>query len=72
MAARRRVLDAGWDGAGAVSDIERDKEEIIECGRMPKKRDGSVDLYRIDRLLLELDQTRERVAVLRRLLEAKA
>lgn len=55
-----------------MSDIERDKEEIIECGRMPKKRDGSVDLYRIDRLLLELDQTRERVAVLRRLLEAKA
>lgn len=55
-----------------MDTIKHDKEEIIACGRLPKKRGGAVDLYKVDRLLLETAQTNERVAILRRLLEAKS
>lgn len=44
-------------------------EEVIVCGRLPRKVDGSVDLYKVDRLLRALEGTASRVAVLRRLLE---
>lgn len=51
--------------------IEHDKSEIIECARLPRKKDGSIDLYKIDRLLLEIDAPNERIAILRRLLEIR-
>jgi hypothetical protein len=57
--------------ATAVCEIERDKENIIVRGLLPRKQDGSVDLYKIDRLLLEVEPTNERVAILKRILEQR-
>lgn len=44
-------------------------EGIIICGRLPKRADETVDLYKVNRLLLEVTETNHRIAILRRLLE---
>lgn len=54
-----------------VNEIQNDLDEIIICGRLPQKRDGSVDVYKINRLFSEPLETSERVSILRRLLEYK-
>lgn len=45
------------------------RDEVIVCGRLPRKLDGSVDLYKVDRLLKACDDTNHRIAVMRRLLD---
>ena len=46
------------------------EDEIIVCGRLPKKADGRTDLYVIERMLREMTDPKDRVAVLKRLIEA--
>ena len=43
-------------------------EQIIVCGRLPRRLTGEVDLARVSDLLKRLDDTNHRVAVLRVLL----
>ncbi len=47
--------------------VLRDIIKMRERGNLPTKPDGSVDLYRLDRMLRNLSVTSERMALLRRL-----
>jgi hypothetical protein len=45
-------------------------EQIIICGRFPRRANGEIDLYKVNNLLKEIDDTNHRISVLRRLMTA--
>lgn len=57
------------DEAARIDEMARNRDEIIICGRLPKRARGEIDLYKVDRFLKQLTDTPDRIAVLRRLVE---
>lgn len=50
---------------------ETQYEEWVTCGRLPRDCKGKVNLYIIERALRDESETSRRVALLKRVLEAR-
>ena len=50
---------------------EQEYSEWVICGRPPTKKDGRIDLYKIERALRDETDSKRRVDLLKRVVEAK-
>ena len=55
----------------SVATLIDDGGALVDLGHFPRRRNGSIDLYRIERILRLDIGTADRVAILKRLLDAR-